>query len=68
MPVPSPGDLPDPGIGPESPASAALAGGFLPAERPGKPVLTGRKIIFSEHSVCVAHVSDDTSDAPWGQF
>ena len=31
---PSPGDLPDPGIQPESPA---LAGGFFTAEPPGKP-------------------------------
>ena len=31
---PSPGDLPDPGIKPESPA---LAGGFLTTEPPGKP-------------------------------
>ena len=31
---PPPGDLPEPGIQPESPA---LAGGFLTAEPPGKP-------------------------------
>ena len=31
LPFPSPGDLPHPGIEPESPA---LAGGFLPAEPP----------------------------------
>ena len=31
---PSPGDLPNPGIEPMSPA---LAGGFLTAEQPGKP-------------------------------
>ena len=34
LPFPSPGDLPDPGIGP---ATAALAGRFLTAEPPGKP-------------------------------
>ena len=28
-PFPSPGDLPDPGIEPESPISPALAGGFF---------------------------------------
>jgi len=33
---PSPGDLPDPGIELMSPA---LAGGFFPAEPPGKPPL-----------------------------
>ena len=34
LPFPSPGDLPDPGIKPVSPA---LAGGFLTIEPPGKP-------------------------------
>ena len=33
-PFPSPGDLPDPGIEPMSPA---LAGGFFASEPPGKP-------------------------------
>ena len=33
LPFPSPGDLPDPGIKPRSPA---LAGGFFPAEPPRK--------------------------------
>ena len=35
LPFPSPGDLPDPGIEPKSPA---LAGGFF-TEPPGKPTL-----------------------------
>ena len=34
LPCPSPGDLPDPGIEPVSPA---LAGGFFTSEPPGKP-------------------------------
>ena len=34
LPFPSPGDLPHPGIKPESPA---LAGGFFTPEPPGKP-------------------------------
>ena len=34
LPFPSPGDLPDPGIQPTSPA---LAGGFLTTVPPGKP-------------------------------
>ena len=34
LPFPSPGDLPDPGI---KPASPALAGGFFTAQPPGKP-------------------------------
>ena len=33
LPFPSPGELPDPGIEPES---RALAGGFFTAEPPGK--------------------------------
>ena len=34
LPFPSPGDLPDPGV---EPTSAALAFGFLTAEKPGSP-------------------------------
>ena len=45
LPFPSPGDLPDPGIKPRSPASQADA---LPAEPPGKPgsdeLLTDKEI------------------------
>ena len=36
VPFPSPGDLPDPGIEPTSPA---LAGGFFTTEPPRKPIL-----------------------------
>ena len=36
LPFPPPGDLPDPGIKPESPA---LAAGFLTLEPPGKPTI-----------------------------
>ena len=35
----SPGDLPDPGIEPMSPASSALTGGFFTTVPPGKPFL-----------------------------
>ena len=35
LPFPSPGDLPDPGIEPKSPA--LLAGGFFTNRAPGKP-------------------------------
>ena len=35
LPFPSPGDLPDMGIGPASPA---LAGGFFSTEPPGSPI------------------------------
>ena len=37
LPFPPPGDLSDPGIKPESPASPALAGGFFTTELPGNP-------------------------------
>ena len=46
LPLPSPGDLPDPGI---EPASSALAGQLFTAEPPGKPMcvylLSVRKVI-----------------------
>ena len=38
LPCPPPGDLPDPGIKPRSPAPPALAGGFFITEPPGKPL------------------------------
>ena len=38
LPFPSPGDLPDPGIKPTSPA---LTGGFFTTEPPGKPDASG---------------------------
>ena len=38
LPFPSPGDLPDPGIEPRSPALRADA---LPSEPPGKPSTAG---------------------------
>ena len=36
LPFPSPGDLPDPGLGPVSPD---LAGGFFTTKPPGKPIM-----------------------------
>ena len=36
MPFPPPGDLPNPGI---EPATPALAGGFFTTEPPGKPLI-----------------------------
>ena len=35
LPFPPPGDLPDPGI---EPASPALAGGFFTSDPPGEPL------------------------------
>ena len=40
VPFPLPGDLPDPGIKPESPASLALVARFFTTEPPGKPLIT----------------------------
>ena len=37
LPFPPPGNLPNPGMEPVSPASPALAGGFFITEPPGKP-------------------------------
>ena len=37
LPFPSPGDLPNPGIEPESPVCPALAGRFATTEPPGNP-------------------------------
>ena len=45
LPFPPPGDLPDPGMEPESPASPALAGGFSTTELPGKPERLNRNAI-----------------------
>ena len=39
LPFPSPGDLPNPGTEPASPAAPALAGRFFTTEPPGKPKL-----------------------------
>ena len=43
LPFPTPGDLPDPGTEPMSPASPALGGGFLTTEPPGKSQKSPRR-------------------------
>ena len=43
FPFPPPGDLPDPGTEPVSPA---LAGGFFTTEPPGKPKIIGMVLIL----------------------
>ena len=60
LPFPSPGDLPNPGIKPMSPASSALAGRFFTTEVPGNPKATwvpwkSKETIFPcpEHSKIV---------------
>ena len=45
LPYPPPGDLLDPGIELESPASPELAGGFFTAEATGKASLIGHTSI-----------------------
>ena len=40
LPFPPPGNLPNPGSEPASPASSALAGRFITTEPPGKPFLS----------------------------
>ena len=42
LPFPSPGDLSDPGMEPQSPVSPALASGFLTIAPPGKPLSLGQ--------------------------
>ena len=46
LPFPSPGDLPDPGIEPVSPASPAVAGRFFTTETHGKPTVKEVPIHF----------------------
>ena len=48
LPFPSPGDLPDPGIEPRSPALQADA---LPSEPPGKPISVQYIIVNYMHIV-----------------
>ena len=53
LPLPSPGDLPDPGIKPTSLPSPALAGGFFSNEPPGKLACTFRWIQMSSSALWV---------------
>ena len=56
LPFPPPGDLPDPGTEPTSPASPALAGGVFTAEQPGKLLGISTNILI-EHCMGVTWVS-----------
>ena len=47
LPFPPPGDLPNPGIKPESLVPPALAGGFFTTEPPGKPKATILQYFFN---------------------
>ena len=64
LPFPPPGDLPDPGIEPVSPASPALAGRFFTTEPPGNPSFRSlasnaatRKAAFHSAFPCFCHCS-----------
>ena len=46
LPFPTPGDLPDPGI---APASPALAGEFFTTELPGKPQIMPVLLVLVQH-------------------
>ena len=52
LPFPSPGDLPDPGIKPGSPA---LQADSLPSEPPGKPTQAGLGPCRALHAPCRKH-------------
>ena len=45
LPLPSPGDLSDPGIKPMFPESPPLAGGFFTTTPPGKPTHADRQML-----------------------
>ena len=60
LPFPPPGDRPDPGNEPMSPASPALAGGFFTTEPPGKP--------NSDIMACYMGSSGFGSIPRWGIF
>ena len=47
LPLPSPGNLPDPGMETVSLVSRALPSGFFTAEPPGKPNLVLKEIVIS---------------------
>ena len=51
---PFPGDLPDPGMDPESPMSPALAGGFFTIEPPGNGFITPKLLRTTDWSVSLS--------------
>ena len=53
LPFPSPGDLPNPGIEPESPA---LSGGFFTPEPPGQPLEKGTSVLSSCETSMLLHI------------
>ena len=53
FPFPSPGDLPDPGLEPRSPA---LQGDALTSEPPGKPLMSGSSLAFRDSGNDIAYI------------
>ena len=61
VPPPPPGDLPDPGIAPVSPASPALAGGLFTTEPPGKALQLVKK--RTNNTMCITcHTGEEKSE------
>ena len=51
LPLPTPGDLPDSGTEPVSPAAPGLADGFFTTEPSGKPLCNPEQVLTFWHSV-----------------
>ena len=67
LPIPPPGDLPNPGIEPRSLLSPALQAGSLPAEPSGKPMLCHRRPVTDEETVARGPCDWTTGQAGGGQ-
>ncbi|CAI9176201.1 unnamed protein product [Rangifer tarandus platyrhynchus] len=58
LPLPSPGDLPDPGMEPTTPVSHSLAGEFFTTASPGKPLMhTPNNLQITENVLLLTSVS-----------
>ena len=70
LPLPTPGDLPDPRIEPSSPASLVLAGGFFPLHHLGRPL--DKVLIFSprgsKEPLKFVEQDSDTIEGIWGKL
>ena len=67
LPFPSPGDLPDPGIDPDSSKSPVLASRFFTTEPPGKPVVS---VLPSQNSGirCIKVAASPVQAEQWGMW
>ena len=73
LPFPPPGDLPDPGITPESPAVPAWAGRFFTTELPGLPrwcacVVSVMSNSLQPHGLYVAHQAPLFMGFSWQEY